>query len=429
MKETLKSIIVFIITLEARLILWRYKPTIIAVTGSVGKTSAKDAIYTVLQKKFFIRKSEKSYNSEIGVPLTVLGCPNAWQSVKGWILNIVRGLYILLIKGPYPEILVIEVGADRPRDIEKLATWLRPNISVITRLAAVPVHVEFFKSPEELIREKAALIKHSLPEALIAVCFDDEKIMSLPELDGRRVVTFGFKEGSFVRGFESEIAYDFKHKPIGISFKISRGSEEETASVSGTAGNAMLYALLAAVTVGINRGLSLKEVSEALIDFVAPPGRMRILSGINDSVIIDDSYNSSPIAAAEALRSLKNLEGQERKIAVLGDMLELGKYSVDEHKNIGREAAFADKLVVVGVRSRDIATGAKSAKMLSSKIKYFETAGEAGAHLKKNIKKGDIVLVKGSQGMRMEKVVEEIMAEPEKKRELLVRQDEEWVRR
>ena len=152
MKTFFKKAVVFIITLEARAVLRKYKPKIVAVTGSVGKTSAKDAIYEVLSEGARVRKSEKSFNSEIGLPLTILGIPNAWSNPFRWLQNIIDGLFVLLFTVQYPQWLVLEVGADRPGDIRSLAKWLRVDIAVITRLPEVPVHVEFYAA--EAVVEK-----------------------------------------------------------------------------------------------------------------------------------------------------------------------------------------------------------------------------------------------------------------------------------
>ena len=137
MKSFLKKIIVSILESEARLILKKYNPFIIAITGSVGKTSAKDAIYTVLAGSVSrVRKSEKSFNSEIGVPLTILGCDNAWSNPFLWLKNILNGLELILLRSNYPNCLVLEVGADHPGDIQKITKWLKPDVAVITQRSA-----------------------------------------------------------------------------------------------------------------------------------------------------------------------------------------------------------------------------------------------------------------------------------------------------
>src|SRR5690349_8876620 len=146
-----KYIVVALLTLESRLILAKYKPFIIAVTGSVGKTSTKDAIFSVLKgQSRHVRKSDKSMNSETGLPLTVIGVPNAWRSLSGWIGNLLAGARLIFQKSDYPDCLILEVGADRPNDIKKMTKWLHPNISVITQISELPAHVEFFESAEEV---------------------------------------------------------------------------------------------------------------------------------------------------------------------------------------------------------------------------------------------------------------------------------------
>jgi UDP-N-acetylmuramoyl-tripeptide--D-alanyl-D-alanine ligase len=157
---------------------------------------------------------------------------------------------------------------------------------------------------------------------------------------------------------------------------------------------------------------------------------MHLVDGIKGSLIIDDTYNASPIATTEALNTLQTLEKAKRKIAVLGDMMELGAHSSEAHKEIGTLAAKScNILVAVGIRSRRIAEAAMDSGMSEKNIYQFDSAPEAGNFIQNTIAEGDIILVKGSQSMRMEQVVKEIMAEPEQAGKLLVRQEEEWTKR
>jgi UDP-N-acetylmuramoyl-tripeptide--D-alanyl-D-alanine ligase len=157
---------------------------------------------------------------------------------------------------------------------------------------------------------------------------------------------------------------------------------------------------------------------------------MHLLPGIKGTTIIDDTYNSSPVAAMAAVRALQNIETSGKRIAVLGDMLELGKFSMDEHKKLGAFAgSFADIILAVGPRAKYIVEGAIEGDMNEKNIIEFDNAQPAGKYLESVLNPGDIVLIKGSQGMRMERAVEEIMAHPENAAELLVRQDEEWKKR
>src|SRR3989338_369090 len=151
MEEILKNTVINILTWEAKQILKKYKPKIVAVTGSVGKTSTKDAIALVLESGFKkVGKSEKSYNSELGVPLAIIGAKSGWNSALKWLEVIWKGARLIVERNSYPEFLVLEIGADRPGDIKKIRSWLTPDVAVVTALADTPVHVEFFQSPEEV---------------------------------------------------------------------------------------------------------------------------------------------------------------------------------------------------------------------------------------------------------------------------------------
>ncbi|MEK7081712.1 MAG: UDP-N-acetylmuramoyl-tripeptide--D-alanyl-D-alanine ligase [Patescibacteria group bacterium] len=436
MKSILKKIIVWILTLEARATLARFKPKIVAITGSVGKTSAKDAIAAVLAIKFSTRKSEKSFNSEIGAPLTILGLPNGWNNPLAWLVILVSGA-LVLFRQKYPDWLVLEIGADRPGDIKKLAAWLKPDIVVITRFAKVPVHVEFFASPRQVIEEKMNLARALKENGVLILNGDDDDILAAKNEIRWQTIFYGFGTNALVRALNEKTIYDAE-TPAGMTFKVNvsiysvQNSEKTSLSVKiiNVLGRQTIYAALAALAVAHSQNIDLAEAVKMLENLTTPPGRMKILKGIKNSLIIDDTYNSSPVALEEALLTLKNLETTGKKIAVLGDMLELGKYSADEHKKAGTLAGgFVDLLVTVGKRADGFAAGALKSGLKPEKIVRLENSREAGKYLDPIITAGDIILIKGSQCLRMEKVVEEIMAEPENKEKLLVRQDEEWQKR
>ena len=187
MKTIAKKIITIIIEWQARAVLARYKPKIIAITGNIGKTSAKDAVYAVLSQFNYVRKSEKSFNSEIGIPLTILGFPNAWASPAGWIKNIVNGFLMIIRTERYPEWLILEIGADRPGDIARVAKWLKADIVIFTRFGEIPVHVEFFKTPDDLFAEKSLLLDALKPDGTLILNMDDDRIMTLKAKTKTRV--------------------------------------------------------------------------------------------------------------------------------------------------------------------------------------------------------------------------------------------------
>ncbi len=424
MKSFLKKIIVSILESEARLILKKYNPFIIAITGSVGKTSAKDAIYTVLAGSVSrVRKSEKSFNSEIGVPLTILGCDNAWSNPFLWLKNILNGLELILLRSNYPNCLVLEVGADHPGDIQKITKWLKPDVAVITKVSAVPVHVEFFPSRDHLLKEKSYLVKALKKNGTAILSEDDEDVRRMVEGMTQKCLTFGVRHSASVSASHDYIIYEEREGmkiPIGMSFKLNYSGNSLPVIARGVLGIQQVYPYLAAAAVGISRGIVLTDIIQSLGNHIAPKGRMNIIAGVNSTIIIDDTYNSSPDALHEALLVLGRIETIGRKIAVLGDMMELGRFSSEEHKKAGDLARQVASIVVtVGQRS----------KGMGDNVISFNTSSEAGEYVRRMVAKGDVILVKGSQSMRMERVVKNLLAEPEKAGELLVRQEPEWLAR
>ncbi len=439
MKTLFKNIVSGILIWESKVVLKKYKPRLITITGSVGKTSAKDAIYTVLKSKCKARKSQKSLNSEIGVPLTILGLENAYLNPFLWLKNIIEGLVLIVFPFKYPELLVLEVGADRPGDIESFSKWLKPDVAVITRFGDVPVHVEFFPSIEDLVNEKGYLVRALKNGGTFVLNSDDKRIVDFsesvvhPDTHTIKKISYGFNPPADIEASHESIIYGaYSHTdlefPKGMITNITVGGTSVPVTIHGSLGVQHIYPVLAAFAVGIAEGMNPQEISKALEEHLPPRSRMRLIGGIKDTVIIDDTYNSSPVAVEAALLTLQAIKVAGRKIAVLGDMMELGQYSVDEHKKAGKIAAgIANILVTVGVRSRMTAEAALNEGVSENNILQFDSAAEAGKYLESIIKAGDIILIKGSQSMRMERMVEEIMINPEEKEDLLVRQEPQWL--
>ena len=427
LKNLARRIIVRVLMYEAKAILKKYRPKIIIVTGSVGKTSAKDAVYTALSSSFFIRKSEKSFNSDIGVPLTVIGAPSGWMNPIQWLRNIVDGASLIFLSLPYPKYLVIEVGADRPGDITTSLSWLKPDMVVATRFPDVPVHVEFYASPEAVFKEESAPALW-LPDSGTLIYNADDFRASALVPRGKRI-SFGFGKDADVKATRFHTLSKNK-MPAGISFDVSYKAERAHVSVSGILGKTHAYAVLAGLAAGVAEGMPVTLAASAFLKHVPPAGRMRLIAGIKNSVLIDDSYNASPAATEEALQALTDVPRGGRRIAVLADMLELGSFSVTEHRKIGASAARScDVLITAGVRARGIADSARENGMPEESIHECENSIGVGVYLAPIIQEGDAVLIKGSQSMRMEYAVKELMATPKKAGELLVRQDKEWEKR
>ncbi len=443
MLSLFKKTLIYILMIESRLVIRKYKPRIIAVTGSVGKTSTKDAIYAVLASADLpgremikhVRKSEKSFNSEIGVPLTILGVGNAWKDPLGWLSNMMRGLELVFTRNDYPDILVLEVGADHPGDIENLVKWLHPDVAVITKVGDVPVHVEFFGLPEAVLREKIFLAKGVRNGGTVILYADDDKLKN-QRFEGRKAMTYGTSSDALVRGSSPALLYSAesaRKKPIGISFNLEYAGDSVPISLYGVLGIQHVYPILAAAAVGLNQGDALRKIAEFINAFKPPRGRMNLIDGMDDSTIIDDTYNSSPTALAVALAALADVEGAQRKVAVLGDMMELGKYSTEQHHKAGAlvakslDPARGDLLVTVGQRAKGIRDGAIEAGMSEASILSFDDSNAAALKLKTMVKTGDAILIKGSQSPRLERVTKALMADPSHAGELLVRQEKEWL--
>ncbi|HUC01979.1 MAG TPA: UDP-N-acetylmuramoyl-tripeptide--D-alanyl-D-alanine ligase [Candidatus Paceibacterota bacterium] len=409
----------------ARLTIWRYRPAVIGVTGSAGKTSTKLAIKAVLERDRRVRAAAGNLNSDIGLPLTILGdwsaadlalisraTPAGTKRLRKagfWIKVIVLSLWRIIFasRADYPEILILEYGADRPGDIKRLLNIARPNISVITAIGDIPVHVEFYAGPEEVAREKGRLIEY-LPSGGFAILnADDETVMNLQPRTRAHVMTFGFDKSAEVRisRFENKIK---DGQPSGISFKLEHGSAVVPVRIDNVFGRAHAYAAGAAAAIGIAFGMNLVTISDALARYAPPESRMQLLPGVKYTNIIDDSYNASLIAMRSALETLRDLPAK-RKVAVLGDMLEIGKYTPEAHEAVGRLAAkSADALFTVGPRAKFIAEAARGAGMKRTAIVSFDTADDARAPVKDFIRKGDLILVKGSHSMELNKVVKDI---------------------
>lgn len=427
MKKKLIFILQRVLKLFAVLTLKRYNPGIIGVTGNVGKTSAKEVIGMVLGEGRRVRASSKNFNNEIGLPLSILGC---WEKTGGlffWVRVFLASLVQLFVTNrSYPEVLVLEYGVDRVGDMKYLLEIARPHIGVFTAMGEVPVHIEFFADVEGIVREKSKLLSQLPTTGFAILNADDRHVLSVKQLTRANVITFGFSEKADMR--ISNFSNYLDGENAGVSFKLTYGGSFVPVRIDGVFGRAPAYASAIAAVLGLVFGMNLVKISDALSRYKTPNGRQKALQGVKRSLIIDDTYNASPLAMREALAAIKNLKAK-RKIAVLGDMLELGKYTLQAHEIIGSIVVDSvDILFTVGLRGKIIAEAAEKAGLSRKRIFCFMNIHEAGMQLQQKIQSGDLILVKGSQGVRMEKIVNEIMAEPARAKDLLVRQTKQWLR-
>lgn len=429
------TILQYMLNILARRILNKYHPEIIGITGSVGKTSTKEAAYVVLSGHFNVRRNIKNYNNELGLPLTIIGAESGGKSPIRWLMIFGRAIKLIFKRDKdYPEILVLEMGADKPGDIRYLTDMAPCRVGIVTAIG--PTHVEFFKTVRKIAQEKQIIITHLKRDGAAILNGDDELIAPMRSRTEAEVTTFGFNEKTDLRAVEVKVN-QFLEKGImvisGMNFKIDYNGSLVPVFLPGVVGRQHIYAALAGIAAGLAYGINLVEASGRLQHYVTPPSRMRILDGIKYTIIIDDTYNSSPLAALAALDILSDVQVVEggRKFVVLGDMLELGSYTEEAHRKVGEKVAQlkVDFLVTVGERAKMMAEGAQSKGFDENKIVKFSQAREAGLFLQEKIKTGDLILIKGSQGVRMEKIVVELMAEPLKATELVCRQDASWKKK
>ncbi len=404
----MKKVLKFVLKKISKKTLKKYHPKIIAVSGSVGKTSTKEAIFCLLKKFKRCRATPKNYNNELGVPLAILG---DWKEITSptiifWLKVFLKSIWnLIFFDKNYPQVLILELAADRPGDIEYFMDFIKPDIGLITAIGEIPSHIEFYPNLSSLAKEKAKIVEKLSSSGVAILNFDDPLVLSMKEKTKAKVITYGFNQGADFQILNYQIEFNDNFKGTSMKF-FSEGSLIPF-RIRNAFGKPIVLALAASFCVGVEEGLNLIEISNALDDFSPPDHRMSLIKGIKNTWIIDDCYNASPIAVKSALEVLDKIKG-ERKIVVLGDMRELGKYGYEAHFEIGKEAAkISDVLFFVGNYANIYESGVKESG-LKREIYCFENSDKAKFKIQEALKEGDIVLIKGSRAIKMEKIIEEI---------------------
>jgi len=352
------------------------KVEIIAITGSVGKTTAKEAISQVLGTKFNVLKTIENFDPIFNIPKTLL-------SVR-----------------PNTQKLVLEMGVEYPGEMDFYLSQVKPRIGVVTQISWA--HTEFFKDVNGVLNEKSKMVK-ALPKNGWAVLnWDDQNVRSLANETCAKIFRFGSNSKVCDLWLEN-----FKQDFSGSRFSISK--KGEVCKVSwDLIGRQNAISALAAASVGLICGLELEEICQALSGFQPQKSRMLVRGIGRNLIILDDCYNSSPLAAKAALETLNELSVGRRKIAVLGDMLELGDFSKKAHQELGEEVVKnnVDLLFSLGENSKATVEIAK--RVLKNKAMWFENKETLINQLNLEVKGGDVILVKGSRAMNLEKIIEKI---------------------
>jgi UDP-N-acetylmuramoyl-tripeptide--D-alanyl-D-alanine ligase len=346
-------------------------PIIIAVTGSNGKTTAKDMIAWVLSDKYKVLKNEGTRNNHIGLPMALLNLE------------------------PKDDCAVLELGTNHPGEIGYLAGIAQPNIGLITNIG--PSHLEYLKDLSGVLKEKSSLLRYLQKPGIVILNYDDNLL---------RMMAKNFKKKA-VFGFAIKAKGDFSARLIkGISTRVNFRVNNKCDLSLKSIGYFNVYNALAALSLGRIMGLDYKDIARRLSGFNFPQGRLNLLE-LGRARFIDDTYNSNPLSLRAALEALACLRVKGRKILVMGDMLELGASSRFYHRRLGREVSkVCDVFISVGELSKAASSAAKASRMRARDIFHCQDIPRAKDILfnRLSLNSDDIVLVKGSRSMKMEEV-------------------------
>lgn len=345
---------------------------VVGITGSVGKTSTKEMIAAVLEEKYNVLKTKGNFNNELGVPLTVFGLR------------------------PDHEIAVLEMGISDFGEMHRLAKIARPDTCVITNIGLC--HLEFLKSRDGILKAKTEIFDFLESDGHVILNGDDDKLITVRDVKGIKPLFFG------VDNHQGVWADEIESKGLkGISCRIHAG-EESFKVLIPIPGRHMVYNALAGTAVGLTYGMNMEEIKKGIESLQSLSGRFHIIETGNRT-IVDDCYNANPVSMKASLDVLQDALG--RRVAILGDMGELGKEEVEMHREVGVYAAARDidKIICVGELAGDMAEAARLAAPTKDIVHFAEKESLLEA-LPEMIRDGDTILVKASHFMEFEKVVE-----------------------
>lgn len=392
---------------------------LVIVTGSVGKTSTKVAIGTVLSEKFRVRLHEGNHNAEISTPLAILGIehPHSLKSPIAW-FGVFRNAWLRVVQPSDIDVIVQEVGSDGIGQVPHFGTYAKPFIAVVT--AVSEEHMEFFKTLDAVAAEELSAVNYS-QHGLINRDNIDGKYAE--DLTNASINTYGTTD--VAEYYFTEEDFSLENGFTGLFCargEFSIGIKTNLKLV----GEHSIRAAVAAGAVGLRMGLSEVQLRSGFSKIRAVNGRMNILRGVEDTIIIDDTYNSSPLAVESALEALYQLSVPQ-KIAVLGSMNELGETSAVAHEAVGRLCNGNQLAYVVTVGEEAEKYLAPAAKQNGCQVVSFKTAPEAGAFVHKVLEPGAAILFKGSQGgIYLEEAIKIVLHSTEEESSL-VRQSSEWM--
>lgn len=391
---------------------------LVAVAGSVGKTSTKLATATLLSQKYRVRLHEGNHNTHLSAPLAILGINFPGNPRNIWQWHKVFSAARKRIKSPSssePEIIIQELGTDRPGDIERFGKYLVPNIAVIT--SVTPEHMEFFGNIDAVAQEELAVASFS---GMAILNQDDINANFFKYVKNSNISTY-----SSIGGANYNFVAEGFSLIDGFSGKIQTPEYGEIPVRAKVFGEHSLRPITGAVAVAIKLGLSPQEIINGISSLKPVPGRMNFMRGVEDSILIDDTYNSSPAALEAAIKTLYSLSAPS-KIAIIGSMNELGESSAFEHQKIGEmlDGVSLSWVITVGEQANRFV--APAARLRGCQVYEAKNAIDAGIFAHRVMQRGVLVLIKGSQGeVYLEETVKMLLLNQEDEK-WLVRQDKNW---
>ncbi len=360
----------------AREVRRRWGRRLVAVTGSAGKTTTKEMIASLLSRRYSVLKSPGNLNNYYGLPLALLAIE------------------------PFHEVAVLELAMSAPGEIAHLAQIAGPQVGVVTNVA--PVHLQFFDSVDSIANAKRELMENLRPPATAVLNYDDERVREFAEGFVGRVVTYGFEKGAQFHA--TGLRLDAEG---GSRFRVKSPDFEREFQIPLPGRHNVLNALAAVATASLF-DVPPEVMAQGLRDRPTLHQRNEILTLPGEITILNDCYNSNPLAMERMLETLAGWPGARRRIVVAGEMLELGPLSPEWHRNVGRECAESgiDWLLAVQGDARFFLEGAVEAGLPQERAEFFQTPEEAAAVCRGLLQPGDVVLVKGSRGVHLERVIE-----------------------
>jgi UDP-N-acetylmuramoyl-tripeptide--D-alanyl-D-alanine ligase len=359
----------------ARFVRRQWGGPIVGVTGSAGKTTTREMIAAVLSKKFKVLRSIGNLNNEFGLPLCLLRIDRSHTMA------------------------VLEMAMSAKGEIRALAAIAEPNEGVITNVN--PVHLEFFDSIDGIAEAKAELLAGLVEPRVAYLNNDDPRVRAMAGKFSGKVVSYGLESDAAFR------AHQVRDLGLaGTAFTV-RHAGRDTDFVLPLLGQHNVANAVAAVAVGIGHEISWPDVRAAIAEIKPEKKRGEVVRFQEGFEVIDDSYNSNPKALTEMIRFVGKLGGYQRKIIVAGEMLELGPSSAELHRECGREAARSGAALIVGVQgeARSVLEGAREAGVEEERLKFASDSAEAGELLARNVRSGDVILIKGSRAVKLEQVL------------------------